>query len=109
MAGADSRMVARRISRRVVRGNKNVVAYALYRDDGDSNYLRQFFVTRENRRRAIGARAMEILLKRIFPQRKRVRLDVLARNYTAHAFYHAIGFRDYCERDAFTVTVELEV
>src|SRR5271155_4929903 len=37
------------------------VAYALYREQPEEIYLRQFFVARDHRRRGLSRRAMEIL------------------------------------------------
>ena len=71
------------------------VAYALYRDDGDSIYLRQFFVSRDHRRRGIGRAAMALLLQDVLPRGKRVRLDVLVGNQRAHQFWRSVGFADY--------------
>src|SRR5262245_47286886 len=43
------------------------VAYALYREDPDEIYLRQFFVIRTRRRHGIGRSAMQSLLSDIWP------------------------------------------
>ena len=71
------------------------VAYALWRDDGDAIYLRQFFVVRDRRRAGIGRRAIQILLAEVFPPGKRVTLDVLIENEAARRFWEAVGFRPY--------------
>lgn len=71
------------------------VAYALYRDDGDSIYLRQFFVNRLYRRQGIGRVAIELLLTRVLPTHKPVRLEVLVHNTRGHQFWQAVGFVDY--------------
>ena len=71
------------------------VAYALYRDDGESIYLRQFFVTRERRRTGVGRDAIARLVNEVFPPGKRVVVEVLAKNARAMAFWHAMGFVDY--------------
>ena len=71
------------------------VAYALYRDDGESIYLRQFFVTRERRRTGVGRDAITRLVNEVFPPGKRVVVEVLAKNARAMAFWHAMGFVDY--------------
>jgi GNAT superfamily N-acetyltransferase len=78
------------------------VAYALYRDDGDAVYLRQFFVDRSRRRAGIGRRAMRTLLDDVLPPGKRVTLEVLTGNARGRAFWRALGFREYA------VTLELE-
>lgn len=71
------------------------VAYALYRDDGESIYLRQFFVTRERRRAGVGREAIAHLVADVFPSGKRVVVEVLSKNARAMAFWHAMGFVDY--------------
>ena len=73
-----------------------VVAYALYREDQDSLYLRHFFVLRDQRRRGIGRRCMELLFKEIWPQNKRLTVDVLSWNHGAVSFYRSLDFTDYC-------------
>jgi GNAT superfamily N-acetyltransferase len=72
-----------------------VVAYALYRHDPDSLYLRQFFVVRERRRQGIGRRAMRILLDEVWPRDVRLTVEVLARNTAAWAFWRSVGYQDY--------------
>src|SRR5437660_1204804 len=74
---------------------EDVVGYALYRLEADSVYLRQFFVNPEYRRQGLGRAAMDILLTGIFPRRKRVTVDVLYQNHSAHEFWRAVGFTDY--------------
>lgn len=71
------------------------MAYALFRDDGPSIYLRQFFVAREHRQAGVGRAAMEKLLIEVFPAGKRVVVEVLAANQRGLAFWHALGFTDY--------------
>jgi GNAT superfamily N-acetyltransferase len=74
---------------------REAVAYALYRVAPDGVYLRQFFVHRQFRRRGIGRAALEILVADVFPPGRRVTVDVLVPNQTAHDFWLALGFRDY--------------
>ncbi len=71
------------------------VAYALYRDDGESVYLRQFFVARDRRRTGAGRDALTRLVNEVFPPGKRVVVEVLSTNTRAMAFWHAMGFVDY--------------
>lgn len=71
------------------------VAYALYRDDGESIYLRQFFVTRDRRRGGVGRAAIGRLVDEVFPPGKRVVVEVLSKNTRAMTFWHAMGFVDY--------------
>ena len=72
-----------------------VVAYALYREEAQSVYLRQFFVVREARRKGIGRRAFSLLRSEIWPRSKRVTVDVLLQNHSAIGFWRAEGFVDY--------------
>jgi len=71
------------------------LAYALYRRDADSLYLRQFFVERSHRRQGVGRQAMTLLLREIWPPDARVTVEVLVHNRAAHAFWRSVGFRDY--------------
>jgi len=71
------------------------VAYALYREDPDEIYLRQFFVVRTRRRQSIGRSAMQSLLSDIWPHTKRRTVSVLAHNTSGVAFWRAMGYQDY--------------
>ena len=71
------------------------VAYALYREDPDEIYLRQFFVARTRRRHGIGRNAMQSLLSDIWPRTKRRTVSVLVHNTSGVAFWRAIGYQDY--------------
>ena len=73
-----------------------VVAYALYREDPDEIYLRQFFVSRRLRRSGIGRDCMDILFREVWPAEKKITLDVLVHNEAAIAFWREMGFTDYC-------------
>jgi predicted acetyltransferase len=72
-----------------------VVAYALWRDEPDWVYLRQFFVARDSRLRGIGAQAVGVLSDEVWPAEKRVRVNVLIGNHPALEFWRAVGFADY--------------
>lgn len=71
------------------------VAYAIYREEKESIYLRQFFVMRERRRNGVGRRAMNILLTEIWPKDKKRTVEVLFNNRPAVEFWKAIGYREY--------------
>ena len=71
------------------------IAYALFREQPQEIYLRQFFVVRNRRRQGIGRMAMQILLSKIWPKGKRLTVEVLAANTAAVAFWRAIGYSDY--------------
>ena len=72
-----------------------VVAYALWTEEPEWVYLRQFFVERGFRRRGIGARAIRTLVDHVWPVDKRVSVDVLVGNHPALEFWRAVGFVDY--------------
>ncbi|MFO1095602.1 MAG: GNAT family N-acetyltransferase [Planctomycetaceae bacterium] len=70
--------------------------YALFREEPEHVYVRQFFVCREFRRQGIGRQAMEWLRGHAWPDAARLRIDVLVGNAAGIAFWRAVGFRDYC-------------
>jgi GNAT superfamily N-acetyltransferase len=74
---------------------EHVVAYALWRDEPDWLYLRQFFVARDSRRRGIGAQAVRALSNEVWPASTRVRVNVLIGNQSGLEFWRAVGFVDY--------------
>ncbi len=71
------------------------VAYALYRDEPDSIYLRQLFVARERRRRGVGRQAIRLLVGQHLPPSRRLTVSVLVGNAAALEFWRAVGFADY--------------
>jgi predicted acetyltransferase len=73
-----------------------VLAYALYLEQKDHIYLRQFFVQRAHRRSGIGRQCIQRLLSEIWPKDKRIKVNVLCRNQSGTAFWRAMGFIDYC-------------
>jgi GNAT superfamily N-acetyltransferase len=74
---------------------EHVVAYGLWTEQPEWVYLRQFFVARESRRQGIGARAVRVLLDKVWPAGKRIRVNVLIGNHPALEFWRAVGFVDY--------------
>jgi ribosomal protein S18 acetylase RimI-like enzyme len=72
-----------------------ILAYVLFRPEGNSIYLRQFFVARSKRRQGVGRQAMEILRRHVFPADTPVTVDVLVHNRAALEFWRAVGFQDY--------------
>jgi len=72
------------------------VAYALFRESEDEIYLRQLFVKRENRNQGIGKEAVGILKEEIWTKPKRLTVDVLSGNKPGIAFWHSVGYKDYC-------------
>lgn len=73
----------------------NVVGYALYRNDDQGIFLRQFFICRPERRQGLGRAAVDLLFGRIWPDGAAVSLEALCANKAAIAFWRAVGFEDY--------------
>ena len=72
-----------------------VVAYALFREEPEEIYLRQFFVVRDRRSQGIGRRAVEILRSQIWSKNKRLTVEVLVANKRAVSFWRSVGYKDY--------------
>jgi predicted acetyltransferase len=75
--------------------DREVVAYALYREQPEEIYLRQLFVARNRRRKGFGREAVKILRSKIWPTNKRLTVEVLVQNEAAVAFWRAAGYKDY--------------
>jgi|HubBroStandDraft_6_1064221.scaffolds.fasta_scaffold33547_2 predicted acetyltransferase len=76
--------------------DSGVLAYALYREEEDHLYLRQFFVQRHQRRNGVGRQCIQTLVTEFWPQDKRITVNVLCRNHAGTAFWRSVGFSDYC-------------
>ena len=76
----------------VAKQNAGIVAYCLYRNDGRHYYMRQLYVDRAHRRKGIATQLLDWLYENVWTDKK-VRLDVLAHNEDAVAFYKRYGFR----------------
>ena len=74
-----------------------VVSYVLYRDDGATYYMRHLYVERGYRRRGIASELLDWRFANVWTD-KPVRLDVLAHNQNAIAFYTVYGFEVGCLR-----------
>jgi RimJ/RimL family protein N-acetyltransferase len=85
----------------IFENSETAVAYALYQPVEGGIYLRQFFVSRDYRRRGIGREAIHLLMSDVWPPNARLTLDVLVHNQRAAAFWKAIGFSEYA------ITLEL--
>jgi predicted acetyltransferase/ribosomal protein S18 acetylase RimI-like enzyme len=72
-----------------------ICGYALYRREPDHVYLRQFFVSRDCRRRGIGRAAIHWLRCHAWGGAARIRVDVLIGNQAGIAFWRSVGFGDY--------------
>ena len=79
----------------VLFGGPPAIAYALFRRELDSIYLRQFFVERSLRRRGLGRLAIATLVSEVLPPATRLMLEVLANNDVGIAFWSAVGFKQY--------------
>ena len=79
-----------------------VIAYALWREEPEWVYLRQFFVARDRRRRGVGRQAIRVLAGQVWPANTGVRVNVLIGNLPALEFWRAVGFTDYL------ITLEME-
>lgn len=78
--------------------NGKDLAYALFRnhpEHDDTIYLRQIFVDRSFRRQGFGRKAIEILMKEVWPSEKRLTVEVLRSNEAAFSFYKSVGFKEY--------------
>ncbi len=82
--------------RAVVFSDADPVAYALFKTEERSVYLRQLFVRRDRRSAGIGRAAISILREQIWSPDVRLTVDVLSVNPRAIAFYRSVGYRDYC-------------
>ena len=72
--------------------NGHIIAYCLYRDNDGHYYMRQLYVDRAHRRKGIATQLLDWLYENVWTDKK-VRLDVLAHNEDAVAFYKRYGFR----------------
>ena len=73
----------------------NVIGYALWREEKDFLYLRQFFIKPNMRRKNYGKNAIDFLINNEW-EGKDLRLEVLVKNKSAQAFWNAVGFKEYC-------------
>lgn len=71
------------------------IAYALYRETESEIYLRQFFVTRAQRRKGFGQSAIQLLFTDCWSRQKRWTVEVLTRNQPAVSFWRSMGYNDY--------------
>jgi len=70
------------------------LAYCVWRNQEEIVFLRQLFVTRDQRRQGVGKAAMELLSNEVWPLGKRIVLETLIANERAIAFWRAMGFKD---------------
>ena len=72
------------------------VGYALFKEEPDWIYLRQFFIHKDWRRQGLGREAINWLSTNVWPNAARLRLDVLVNNSAGLAFWKSLGFTEYC-------------
>ena len=72
------------------------VGYALFKEEPDWIYLRQFFICKDRRRQGLGRAAIEWLSTNVWSDPARLRLDVLINNVAGLAFWKSLGFTEYC-------------
>ncbi len=80
----------------LVERRQEKVGYALYLREGDSVYLRQFYVEPEYRRQGVGRAAIHWLKENSWEDASSIRLDVLTGNQDGISFWRSLGFQDYC-------------
>ena len=78
----------------VVRNNE-LVAYCLYRDDGDFFYIRQLFTARHVRNQGLASKLIDHLESNLLRE-KPIRLEVIVSNGQAKTFYENRGYQLYC-------------
>jgi ribosomal protein S18 acetylase RimI-like enzyme len=71
------------------------IAYALFRTSEEGIYLRQFYVSRANRRRGVGRRAIEIFREQVVSSDQALSLEVFVHNEAGVAFWQAVGFEQH--------------
>jgi len=76
--------------------NDEQLAYALFREQESEIYLQQLFVIRGKRNQGIGKEVIRLLRDNIWPKSKRLTVEVLSHNTSGIAFWHSVGYRDYC-------------
>ena len=70
------------------------VGYALYREEPEYFYLRQFFIAETHRRRGHGRAAIAWLCRNVW-QGRPIRVEALAGNAAGVAFWRSLGFGEY--------------
>lgn len=70
--------------------------YVLARPEIPHVYIRQFFIAPPFRRQGRGRAALNWMIRNVWQESPRLRLDVLTENERGIAFWRAMGFTDYC-------------
>ena len=79
----------------LIEDNGDAVGYALWREEQNYLYIRQFFIDRKKRRKGMATAAIEAM-KTAHWEGRILRLEVLVANEVGHSFWRSIGFSDYC-------------
>lgn len=79
------------------------IGYVLFKRLPEYVYIQQFYVRAENRRQGIGRAALAWLQENPWKGVQKLQLDVLVTNAAGAAFWHNVGFKDYC------TTMEMEL
>jgi predicted acetyltransferase len=82
--------------------DESTAGYALYKQERDWIYLRQFFILPELRHRGYGRAGMQWLFHNQWRDGHRIRVDVLIGNTDGISFWRSVGFQDYC------ITMEID-
>ena len=90
----------------VFKKSERLVACVLFRE-GDAEgrdviYLQQVFVVKGQRRQGIGRKAFERLWRDVWPQDRRIFLEMSSNNPAGRAFWQALGFEAYSIKYAFS-------
>ena len=80
----------------IIAEERKDIGYALWREDDDYLYIRQFYVKPEYRRMGFGRNAIHWLMKNKWHSGLTLRLDVLIGNESGSNFWKNVGFEDYC-------------
>ena len=70
-----------------------LLAYAVYEEQAEEIYLRQFLVLDAARRHGVGRQAFALLRTQIWSAGKRLTLEVLTANRAAYRFWRSLGYR----------------
>ena len=71
------------------------IGYCLWRQEDEFIYIRQFFIDLEYQGHGFGKSAFKQLRQQFWSDHK-LRLEVLIHNNQGRAFWHSVGFSEYC-------------
>ena len=79
----------------IIEDASTIIGYALWRNEKQYLYIRQFFVGPGHRRKGVATKAIQ-LLKQAYWQGRVLRLEVLVNNRRGRSFWQSVGFKEYC-------------